>query len=699
MTDQKSPAAPVDPVTRTLHGETVSDPYAWMRDHDDPRLLTYLTAERAYYDRHTERLEPLVRRLVTEIGERTITAAHEFTWRVGGHEYFVRAPHGTRTPRYLRRPVGDPGGEVEVVLDLAVLGEGRDFTRIGVFEPSPDGRWLAYSVDHVGYESYELRFRDLSTGDDLPRTRAETYYTGAWSTDSATFHYVVHNLAMRPYQVFAHDLTAPPDAPDRLVWTEEDERFNTTVRTTRSREWIVVSNQSRTTSEELLLPAGRPGTDPLVVRPRRPNQVYLTEHQRTGELDQLVVLVSENGEERRLVAAPTAELPARHWRELARPEPGVAWQRVDSFAGGLLLSGHRDGTTVFQLYTVDGEVHEFTPGTPAGCLIVEGRRDPTRVELDNRTAYDSPAVVLTEHSLVDPPRHHRIDLRTGDRTPLAEDRVANYDRSRYRTERIVATSPDGLDIPVTIAHRADLRPDGTNPCLLFCYGAYERPWEPVFTSAVISLLDRGFVYAIAHVRGGGELGRRGWIGGSMTAKPNSYRDLLTARARLVDLGWADGGKVVCHGSCAGGIVVGQAYTQDPHHWAAVLAETPAVDILNVMLDEKAPLTVNEWEEWGDPRDEEIYQVMRGYVAYENVTDRRRPPVLMTAYHNDPRVMVDRPARWTAALRRVDTHDNEILLRTELGDGGHHGPTGSGHAQRVLAELYAFVVDRATGGRW
>ncbi|MGC9669702.1 prolyl oligopeptidase family serine peptidase [Planosporangium sp. 12N6] len=688
------PAAPAEPTTRTLHGETVIDAFTWMRDHEDPRLARYLAEERRYFDRYACGLAPLIAELCGEIGDREVSSSQEFTWRVGDHEYFVRAPAGSRHPRYLRRRVGTSAAEV--VLDLGELGGDRPFTRIGVFEPSPDGRWLAYSVDHLGYESYELRFRDLRTGEDLPETRGRTYYTGAWSADSSTFLYTVHNDAMRPYQVHAHVLGR---RRDRLIWTENDEHFNTTLRTTRNRAWIVISNNSRVTSEELLIPAHNVDAEPVAVEPRRHGRIYFTEHQLTASLDRFVLLVSEDGEERRLVSTPAESLAERDWRELVPADPALPWLRLDAFADGLMLSGHRAGTLVFQIFGVDGSIHEVVPENPAACLVFEGRRDATRVQMDHRTAYDSPVIALTEHSLVDPPAHLRVELRTGTVTRIGQDEVNGYDRGRYRTERLFARTPDGVEIPVTIAHRDDVVPDGTNPCFLTCYGAYERPWEPVFSPPVVSVLDRGFVYAIAHVRGGGELGRKGWVDGSMAATQNSFIDLVAARQRLVDLGWADPGGVVGHGSCAGGIVIGQAYTDHPDLWAGLLAETPAVDLLNALLDEKVPLTVNEWEEWGDPRDEATYRVMREYVAYERVHDRPRPPIMVTAFFHDPRVLVHRPARWVAALRSVDTRGNLILLRTELGEGGHHGPSTAEAVRLATAEQWAFVIDTGTGGRW
>jgi oligopeptidase B len=340
---------------------------------------------------------------------------------------------------------------------------------------------------------------------------------------------------------------------------------------------------------------------------------------------------------------------------------------------------------------------DVTPDSPGGCLIFEGRRDALRVQMDQRTAYDADEIVLAEHTLSAPPRHHRLSLRTGAHELLDPVASAAFDPGNYRTTKLFAESADGTAVPVTIAHRADVAPDGGNPAVVFCYGAYERPWEPAFSTDILSLLDRGFVYAIAHVRGGGELGRCGWFDGSMAATPNSSHDVLAVRDHLVATGWAHPRGVVAHGSCAGGVAIGHTYTEQPDRWAGIVAEAPAVDLLNAMLDEKLPLTVNEWEEWGDPRDPAIYQRMRSYVAYEIVSDRPRPPLLITAYANDPRVLVHEPARWTAALRQADTHGNLILLRTELGDGGHHGPSGAGHVARAAAQLTAFVVDVATRG--
>ncbi|MET8849690.1 prolyl oligopeptidase family serine peptidase [Amycolatopsis sp. NPDC004625] len=688
------PAAPVQPTERTLHGETVVDAFGWMRDHADPRLRAYLEAEREYFDSYAAGLDPLVGDLVAEAGQRT-AAGRSFSWRIGDHEYTTRPPdEGGRYTRYLRRDVRGTG-EPEVVLDLGDLARGHDFTRIGVFEPSPDGRLLAYSVDHVGYESYELRFRDLTTGADLPRTRPETYYTGVWDAASAKFCYVVHDAAMRPYRVLAHDVTADPGAPDAVLWDERDEHFTTTVRATRTRDWLVVTNQSRTTTEELLLPTGDLTAAPRPVMPRRHGQVYFADHQRTAGQDRLVALVAEGREERRLVALPLAGLDSQRWQEILPRQPDTAWQRLDVFAAGLLLSGYRRGTTVFTLLGPDGGTLDVTPDSPGGCLLFEGRRDALRVQMDQRTAYDADEIELAEHTLSAPPRHRRLSLRTGAHELLPPVAVPGLDPARFRTTKVFAGASGGAVVPVTLAHRADVRPDGANPAVVSCYGAYERPWEPSFSQDVLSLLDRGFVYAIAHVRGGGELGRCGWFDGSMAATPASFHDLVAVRDHLVATGWAHPAGVVASGSCAGGVAVGQAYTDEPGRWAGIIAEAPAVDLLNAMLDEKLPLTINEWEEWGDPRDPAIHRSMREYVAYENVSDRPRPPLLVTAYANDPRVLVHEPARWTAALRQADTHGNVILLRTELGDGGHHGPSGAAHVARAAAQLTAFAIDAAT----
>ena len=386
-----------------------------------------------------------------------------------------------------------------------------------------------------------------------------------------------------------------------------------------------------------------------------------------------------------MVTAPV-EAPGRgNWRELVPGDPEIRFRRLDVIGGYLVLSCRSRGDPFLRIVRPDGSHHDQHPGTPAGFIEAAARGD-----------YDAADVVVSTQSLVAPRRWWSVDLHTGERTLLRATPPPGYDEAAYETRRLWAPAPDGERVPVTIAYHRGVRRDGSAPCLLYAYGAYEACADPRFSVTLPSLLDRGYVYAIGHVRGGGELGRRWWRGGRLAAKRNTFTDFVAVRDHLVGAGWAAPGRVACRGLSAGGLTVAVGYTFWPERWAAVIAEAPAVDLLNQMLDPAIPLTVNEYDEWGDPADEQQFGWMRSYTPAENVTDVPRPPLLVTGVLHDPRVMISEPAKWVAALRAADTCGNRILLRPELGPGAHRGPAGRSGSLAYEAELLAWVISLTKG---
>ncbi len=598
-----------------------------------------------------------------------------------------------------RRRHGSDGG-YEVVLDggtvaadqagtnkqtragaQAPAGQARYF-RLGVCEPSPDGAFVAYSVDFTGDEVYELRFRDTAAGRDLTERIGRSYYGCAWSADSRVLFYVVHDTSYRPCRVLRHVIGTDP-AADALVFSESDARFNVTVATTRSGDWIVISTEARDTNEQWIIPAARHDEPPLRIEPRRRGVEYFIEHlasQAAGAAGRFAILTNEGAPEYRVVTAQ-AQAPGRpNWRELVPGEPDIRFRRLDVVGGHLVLSCRSGGDPFLRIVRPDGSHHDQHPETPAG-----------QIEAAVRGAYDEPNLIVSTQSLVAPKRLWSVDLATGERTLLHATMAPGYDETAYQTQRLWAPAPDGQLVPVTIACRRGLRRDRTAPCLLYGYGAYEACANPRFSGTLASLLDRGYVYAIGHVRGGGELGHRWWQDGRLAAKRNTFTDFVAVRDHLVAAGWAAPGRVVCRGLSAGGLTVGVGYTFWPDRWAAVIAEAPAVDLLNQMLDPAIPLTVNEYDEWGDPADPAQFAWMRAYTPAENVTDAARPPLLVTGVLRDPRVMISEPAKWVAALRAADTRGNRILLRPELGASAHRGPAGRSGSLAYEAELLAWAI--------
>lgn len=668
--------APTEPYVREVHGVRTDDPYRWMRNRSDPRLRPHLAAERAHYDEASAGWQDVRSALGAEFAGRLPIEEDPVGYRRGPYEYAEHTPVGAEYPQLLRRKAEDD--DFTVLLDGTAVAAGRTHLRYGVCDPSPSGSHLAYSVDFTGDEVYELRFRDTATGADLPERIPHTYYGCGWSLDSTVLFYVVHDESYRPYRVFRHVLGTDP-AGDALVYQEDDARFHVDVCPTRSGDYLVISTKSRDTSEQWLVPLAEPGTPARLVEPRRHLVEYFAEHRR--ETDELILLTNDGAPEYRVMRAPLADPGRANWTELIPGEADTRFRELTVYEGHLVLRCQRRGVGFLRVVNADGATHEHRPPDEAGLI-----------ELYPPGPYDVASVVVSSESLVAPRRWWRVDLATGGRHLLRETRVPGYDPDDYTTTMSFVDTADGERVPVTYAYRNGTTRAG-NPCLLWAYGAYERCSRTAFSAALPSLLDRGFVYAIAHVRGGGEHGRRWWLDGRLANKHHTFSDLLTVRDWLVSEGWAKDDGVVIRGLSAGGLLMGNAYTEHPQKWAGVVAEVPAVDVLNQMLDASVPLTVNEYDEWGEPAIREQFEWMRAYVPNENISDRPRPPLLVTGNIRDPRVLVYAPARWVAGLRAADTHGNSILFRVELGAGDHKVRGRSG-GLAYEAEVFAWVLSVA-----
>ncbi len=675
------------------HGRAETDYYAWMRDHDAPELLRYLAAERAYYDACSRRTEPLAARLFAEAQAR-LPAGPEYSaaWTRGGWAYRTRTAPDAEGPQLLRSRPGEAGEQV--VLDENELAAATGYAEAGCREPSPDGRLLAWSADTSGAEIYALRIRDLGSGEDLPEVIERSYPGVAWSADSQFLFYLVPDVLNRPFQVRRHRVGTSA-AADVLVLAEPDARFELTLAAARSGELILITAASRDTTQVWVIPAAGPLAVPVPAGPRRRGMEYRADHAAgpAGGPGELYLVTDDGAAEFRLARAPVpAGSAGLAWSLVTTPAaaPSRADTRLlgcDVFADCLLLTLRRDGAPLLTVTDHDGgTIREILPAGPAATIAVEHAED-----------YGGGSVLISEQSLITPPRWSRLDLATGERTPVWRQQVPGHDPARYRTERLWAAAPDGTQIPVTLARRAGVALDGTAPCLLYGYGAYESCEDPLFDLSLPSLLDRGVVYAIAHVRGGGECGRAWWQQGRLRAKPTTFSDFIAVADWLAgdvpgSRPLVDGTRIACRGLSAGGLLAGAVYSRAPQRWRAVVAEVPFVDCVASMLDPSIPLTVNEWDEWGDPRDPGDYACLRSYSPCDNPPAGPRPALLTTGTLHDPRVGIHEPARWVARLRETDTAGSVILLRAELGAGAHTGPSGRRGRLRYEAEIQAFVLD-------
>ncbi len=671
-----------------------------MRDHDAPALAEYLAAERSFYDASTAHLAGLAGELFGEAAARLPDGTDDsVSWTRHGFRYLHRITEGAEGRQLIR--CGNEGSSAGglVLLDENVVGAATGFADIGTCEPSPDGRLLAWSADTSGAEIYRLRFRDTETGEDTEDTDdiERSYPGGAWASGSRHFFYLVPDGLNRPHQVWRHEI-GTEQSRDVMVYEEADARFELTLRTSRSGELIVITAASRDTTEVWIIPAAGPLDEPVVVAPRRRGVEYRVDHLPDPAGSGSLLIVTDDGAaEFRLMRAPvTAPGPANwvpvHCASVAPARADTRLVGCDVLAGHLLLTLRRGGSPLLAITDpAGGQVREVTPAHEAGSIAVVHAED-----------YAATSVVVVEESLIEPRVWSALDLATGRRTELKRANVPGYDPARYRTTRVAATVSDGTRVPVTLAYAAGTPLDGSAPCLLYGYGAYEACLDPEFEPSLASMLDRGVVYAVAHVRGGGECGRQWWQQGRLRAKPTTFRDFIDVATWLAGetdgaSAVVDGHRIVSRGLSAGGLLQGAVYSQAPERWRAVVAEVPFVDCVTTMLDPDIPLTINEWDEWGDPRDPGDFACLRSYSPYDNPPAGRRPALLVTGAVHDPRVLVHEPAKWVARLRAtVDQTTGDagstVLFRVELGPGAHTGPSGRLGHLRYEAEVQAFILD-------
>jgi oligopeptidase B len=676
--EPRPPAAKRVPSVRTLHGEEVVDEYAWLLDRDDPDTVAYLEAENAYTEASMAHLGDLKERLFQEIKGRVQETDLSVPSRKGPWWYYTRTVEGLQYPIFCRRSTPEDDDDEQVLLDGNELAGDSPYFALGTFEVSPDHGLLAYSTDFDGDETYTLRFKDLETGELLPDEIPNTYYGTAWSADASVFFYTTLDDAKRPYRLWRHRLGTPL-ADDELVHEEKDERFYASVDLSRSERFVIFHLGSAVTSEVWVLPSDDPLAEFSVVEPRRQGVEYSVEHQ--GE--RFLVLTNDDAENFRLVEAPVSAPGRDNWVDVLAHRPDTRLDHVDAFAGRLVVHFRRDGLTGLRVIrTPDGETHDIE--FPEPVYTVGPGANPE---------YDTPTFRLNYTSLVTPASVFDYDVKGRELTLRKQQPVlGGYDPSQYESHREWAVAEDGTRIPISLVHRRGVARDGTAPGMLYGYGSYEASMDPAFRVTRLPLLDRGFVYAIAHIRGGGEMGRRWYEDGKLLAKVNTFTDFVASARHLIEQGYTSADRLAIRGGSAGGLLMGAVANLAPDTFRAVVAEVPFVDALNTICDPSLPLTVMEWEEWGNPlEDPDIYRCMRSYSPYENIANRGYPAILATAGLNDPRVGYHEPAKWVARLRATKTDDNLLLLKTEMG-AGHGGPSGRYDAWRDEAFVLAFVVD-------
>lgn len=718
----QAPVAPQRPHVRRIHGTETDDPWHWLRERDDPAVREYLEAENAYTEASTDHLADLREQIFGEIKARTKETHQSLPTPKDDWEYRARTVEGLQYVIHVRRPRGGTDDEEIVLLDENELAEGHEYFAVGDLAVSPDHRLLAYTVDTDGDEKYTLTVVDIASGQmldgpDVPAPGcglAELSYGLVWANDNSTLFVVRTDDAQRPNRVIRHVVGTDPDG-DVEVYREDDERFWVGVGATSSERFVVIGSQSKITSEHRLIDADLPASEPLLVRERRTGIEYGVDHQD----GRLLIVTNDGALDFRLVEAPVpsaGDAPAADadstWRELIGARDGIRIDGMDCFQDFVVIHERQDGLVRLRVHdTRDAHSGGLGPsgaGTGDSDTSSRGRVDESTGELGPAFEIDMPEPVYEAGgganaefdtrryrfgytSMVTPPSIFELDLDSGERELLDQLPVlGDVDLSAYTTERITATAPDGTAVPISLVWKPGAI-SWPAPSLLYGYGAYEIGMPASFSTIRLSLLDRGVLFAIAHVRGGGELGRAWYEDGKLDSKHNTFDDFAACAAHLAADRWADPQRICARGGSAGGLLMGAMVNRHPELFCGVVAEVPFVDVLNTMLDPDIPLTVTEYDEWGDPNDPAAFETIRSYAPYENIEAADHPALLVTAGLTDPRVQYWEPAKWVAKLRATTTSTKPILLRTEMG-AGHGGPSGRYDAWRDEAFILAFICD-------
>ncbi|HYF40478.1 MAG TPA: S9 family peptidase [Gemmatimonadales bacterium] len=667
------PVARTVPRIEVVHGETRLDPYYWLRDKNDPDVIAYLEAENRHTEsvmRHTQALQE---RLYQEMRARIKETDLSVPERVDDYQYYSRTEAGGQYPIYCRKPETVGAGE-EILLDQNSLASAHSYFKVGAVEISPDHQFLAYSVDTSGAEDFTVYVKDLRTGALLAESISGASSRMAWANDSRTLFYATLDEARRPCRLHRHVLGTNP-SEDVLVYHETDASFYLDISRTRSRKYLILDLSSHSTSEVRFVSADDPTGPFRVVQPRSTGIEYSVTHHG----DRFFITTNEGAPNFRLVEAPVESPSREHWSPVLPYRPEVKLDGTDAFERHLVIYEREAGLTCIRvLDLLTGSEH--TIPFPEPVYTVRPHANPEFATSTFRFSYTS---LVTPNSVVD----YDLDQRTW--TVRKQTEVSGYLPDQYCSERLSAIAPDGMQVPVSLVYRKPW--NGPRPLLLTGYGAYGLSYDPAFSSNTLSLLDRGFVVAIAHVRGGEELGREWYEGGRLQNKRSTFTDFIAVAEHLVATGYTTPSRLVINGGSAGGLLIGAVTNLRPELFHAALAEVPFVDVVNTMLDATLPLTVIEYDEWGNPNDPSAYRYIRSYSPYDNVAAQPYPHMLVTAGLNDPRVAYWEPAKWTAKLRATKTDSNRLLLRTNMG-AGHGGASGRYEFLRETAFKYAFILD-------
>ncbi|MFL6579878.1 MAG: S9 family peptidase [Burkholderiales bacterium] len=657
-----------------VHGEQRVDDYQWLSDKGSPAVTAYLDAENAYTDAMMKPARGLQARLYREMVARIKETDVEVPYRDGNYFYYSRTRKGKQYRIFCRRH-GSIDAPEQIVLDMNQEAKGHKFYSLGAFDVSPDGTLLAFSSDTSGFREYTLQFKDLRDN-SLLADRIEKVRSIAWASDNRTLFFVREDESKRAYRVYRHLLGS---SHTTLIYEEGDARFSVAVSRSRSNEYLFLTSHSATASEVRSLRTDEPQSDFSLILARRPEHEYYVDH---GH-GKFYIVTNDQGRNFRLVTAPVEQMTPSNWTQVIAHRDDVMLDGVDVFARHLVVHERAGGFPRLRVMKLpDGTEHRIEMPEPvysvAGGANMEFDTDVYRFHYD---------------SYITPDSQYDYQLNNGERTLLKQREVKGYDSSLYRSELHYAVTHDGTRIPISLVYRIDQRHDSPQPLLLYGYGAYGYSLDVNFSSTRLSLLDRGVIFACAHVRGGGEMGKHWHDEGRMLQKKNSFTDFIACAEHLIHEHYTDPSQLVIQGGSAGGLLMGAVTNLRPDMFRAVVAEVPFVDVINTMLDASLPLTTGEYEEWGNPNDKEYYEYMKSYSPYDNLEALDYPLMLVETSLNDSQVMYWEPAKYVAKLRSLKTDANPLLLRVNM-DAGHGGASGRYDYLKEIAFTYSFILGAA-----
>ena len=682
LTAADNPSLPAPPVAKKvphvteINGHKMVDNYAWLREKSNPEVRAYLEQENAYTDAVMKPTEPFQKKLYDEMLSRVKETDVEVPYREGDYFYYIRFEAGKQYPIRCRKKAGDEAAPEEVLLDVNQLAQGQTFMTVQAFAVSPDGNQLAYSYDNTGFRQFTLAVKDLRTGKTLA-DHAERVGSVVWANDNQTVFYTQEDpVSKRQYRVYRH--TAGSTNPDVLVYEEPDERFTVEASKTRSKAFIFIVSRSHTTSEARYIPATQPDGDWHILEPRKAGVEYYPDH----NADSFYIRVNDTGRNFRLVTAPVTDPGAKNWHEIMAHNPDIMLDEMDLFRNFLVLFEREGGLPQVRVIDLrDGQSKRiaFPEQAYAAYPYVNRVYDTTEF----RYGYQSPITPASVFS---------YDMEKGTSTLLKQKEVpGGYDPKKYQVEQIYAVASDGVKIPISVLHLKGAKLDGTGALYLYGYGSYGISLDSFFNSNIFSMVDRGVVTAVAHIRGGGEMGKAWHDAGRMMNKKTTFTDFIACAEDLTKRGYGSKDRLVIEGRSAGGLLMGAVLNMRPDLFKAALVGVPFVDVINTMLDESLPLTVGEFEEWGNPKERAAFDYMITYSPYDNIEAKAYPNMLVKTSFNDSQVMYWEPAKYVAKMRATRTDKNILLFKTNLSPAGHGGASGRYDRLKESAFDYAYIL--------